>query len=279
MAPPSIDPERIYRVPEQRFSGLPDFSYTPRYDHFGNVRYAFIDEVGPVIDLKTGQVVSDLTEIASPIKTETVLCLHGEPTWSFLYRKMIPGFLGDVAIRHHIPDSHRFIQRRVIAPDLIGFGRSDKPIDDEYYTWDSHREWLIEFVQKHIVLDHRTVQGGRVTLVVQDWGGLLGLILPNHFPALFTHLLVMNTGLGLGKPPSKGWLAFRDFVARSPDLDIGSLISRGTPLSKEEIEAYRIPFDGVKTKAGARRFPVSLPNFIKSILELHFEPYYFFSGF
>lgn len=165
MSPPSIEPSRIYRTPDHRFKNLPDFDYEPRYAHWGNLRYAYIDILGPTFDAMNGQIVTNKVE--HPVQTETILCLHGEPTWSYLYRKMIPGFLTAVSPRKDIADSQRYVQRRVIVPDLIGFGRSDKPIDDEVYTFDFHREWLIQFVISHIVQDSRTAQGGRVTLVVQ----------------------------------------------------------------------------------------------------------------
>lgn len=165
MTPPSISPSRIYRTPPDRFHDIPDFPYEPLYAHWGNLRYAYVDILGPIIDVKVGQVVSYTPTHA--VKTETVLCLHGEPTWSFLYRKMIPGFLTSLSPRRHVPDSQRFVQRRVLIPDLIGFGRSDKPIDEDIYTFDFHREWLVHFVTTHIVQDARTMQGGRVTLVVQ----------------------------------------------------------------------------------------------------------------
>ena len=170
MTPPSIEPTRVYRTPAHRFHGIPDFAYEPHYGHWGNLRYAYIDVTGPVIDLKVGQGV-DYSPV-HPVRTETVLCLHGEPTWSFLYRKMIPGLLSSLAPRRGIPDSQRYVQRRVIVPDLLGFGRSDKPIDDEVYTFDFHRECLVHFVTTHILHDSRTGQGGRVTLVVQgELGG------------------------------------------------------------------------------------------------------------
>lgn len=165
MTPPSISPDRIYRTPSHRFNGIPDFPYEPKYAHWGNLRYAYIDHVGPVMDVKVGQIVTYTP--SQPIRSETILCLHGEPTWSYLYRKMIPGFTTSLAPRRNVPDSQRYVQRRLIVPDFIGFGRSDKPIDDEVYTFDFHREWLVHFVTTHLLHDSRTSQGGRVNLVVQ----------------------------------------------------------------------------------------------------------------
>lgn len=171
---------------------------------------------------------------------------------------MIPGFLSESAPQPHISDSKRYVRRRIVVPDLIGFGRSDKPIDDDFYTFTMHRSWLVHFIQNHIV-DHPTMYkaGYRVTLVVQDWGGILGLISPSLFPDVFTHMIVMNTGLGLGGAPSKGWLAFRDYIKRTPDVDVGALIGRGTPLTPDDLRAFNAPYDGIRTKAGVRRFPVS----------------------
>lgn len=166
MTPPTVDPQRVYRTPAHRFRSIPDFDYDVKYSYFGSLRYAFIDALGPIIDLKTGQIAANVPS-GDSMSTETILCLHGEPSWSFLYRKMIPGFLYSVAPRPHVIEERRYIQRRVVAPDFIGFGRSDKPMDDEYYTWDSHRNWLFYFVQHHLVEDSRTSTQGRVTLVVQ----------------------------------------------------------------------------------------------------------------
>jgi haloalkane dehalogenase len=192
MTPPSIEPGRIYRTPDHRFKDLPDFDYEPLYAHWGNLRYAYIEVLGPVIDSKTGQVVNGT--VKQSVQTETVLCLHGEPTWSYLYRKMIPGFLTQTSPRSNVADSNLYIQRRVIVPDLIGFGRSDKPIDDEVYTFDFHRDWLAQFVTKHIVQDSRTAQGGRVTLVVQ--GGCLSVSWTATYTILTWHLCVHHCRLG-----------------------------------------------------------------------------------
>lgn len=169
MTLPSVEPSRVYRTPEHRFHGLPDFPYETLYSHYGSLRYAYVEVSGPVLDLKTGAIVpqSAVMAASSTIQTETVLCLHGEPTWSYLYRKMIPGFLTHATPRTHVTEAQRYIRRRVVAPDFVGFGRSDKPIDEDYYTWDNHRGWLVHFVNEHLVKDPRTAQGGRVTLVVQ----------------------------------------------------------------------------------------------------------------
>ena len=143
---------------------------------------------------------------------------------------------------------------RTVAPDFFGFGRSDKPIEDEIYTFDFHRDFLIEFINR---LDLKNI-----ALVCQDWGGILGLTLPLDMPNRFTHLILMNTTLGIGEGvPSPGFRAFRDFVKKTPDMDVGRLMLRGTPiLTPEEIASYDAPFPDIKYKAGVRRFPQLVPT-------------------
>lgn len=208
----------VLRTPDERFAALPDFPYAPHYidDLEGRrgLRVAYIDE--------------------GPRDAHVVLCLHGEPTWSFLYRKMIPVFLS--------------AGHRVIAPDWLGFGRSDKPVDDATYTWSFHRDTLSAFV------DRLALRG--VTLVVQDWGGLLGLTLPVTHPDAVARLLVMNTALAVGSAPGEGFAAWRDFVARTPDLSVSGLMRRAEPtLTESEAAAYDAPFPDARYKAGVRRFP------------------------
>ena len=168
------------------------------------------------------------------------LCLHGQPTWSYLYRKMIPLF---AAAGH-----------RVIAPDLAGFGRSDKPTDESVYTFDFHRSVLLDLIDR---LDLQ-----RIRLVCQDWGGLLGLTLPMAAPDRFKGLLVMNTGLATGDIPlGEGFLAWRAYARSQHDLDIAGLMRRTTPsLSEAEAEAYAAPFPDARFKAGVRRFPDLVPD-------------------
>ncbi|MVU77175.1 alpha/beta fold hydrolase [Nocardia sp. ET3-3] len=207
----------ILRTPDERFADLPDFPYQPHYVDIGGLRMAYIDE--------------------GPADAEhTFLCLHGEPTWSFLYRKMIPVFTASGA--------------RVVAPDFFGFGRSDKPADDAAYTFDFHRDSLIEFIGR---LDLQ-----RITLVVQDWGGLLGLTLPVE-PSItprITRLLLMNTGLAVGRSPGPGFDAWRAYAASTDDLAVGRLIARSEPrLTDAEARAYDAPFPDKTFKAGVRRFP------------------------
>ncbi|MCU0296040.1 MAG: haloalkane dehalogenase [Candidatus Nanopelagicales bacterium] len=207
----------ILRTPEERFADLPGFPWQAKYLDIEGARMAYIDE---------GQ-------------GEVVLCLHGEPTWSYLYRKMIPVFL-DAGMR-------------VVAPDWFGFGRSDKPVADTDYTWDFHHSSMLRFVEALGLED--------ITLVVQDWGGLLGLTLPASHPDLVRRLLIMNTGIGVGTPPGKGFLAWRDYVAKNPEFNVGELMARAeTSLSPEEVAAYQAPFPDERYMAGARRFPALVPT-------------------
>jgi haloalkane dehalogenase len=213
----------ILRTPDARFDGVPGFPFAPRYvddlDGHAGLRMHLVDE--------------------GPRGRRVFLCLHGEPTWSYLYRRMIPGF---TAAGH-----------RAIAPDLFGFGRSDKPADEAVYTFDWHRHALLRLVER---LDLRDV-----VLVVQDWGGLLGLTLPMEMPERFSGLVVMNTTLATGEaPPSDGFLAWRDHVREHPDLDVARLMRRTCPhLTDGEAAAYDAPYPDARFKAGVRRFPEIVP--------------------
>jgi haloalkane dehalogenase len=213
------------RTPDECFLNLPGFSFAPNYledsPGFSGVRVHYIDE---------GHANADAIW----------LCLHGQPTWSYLYRKMIPVF---------VKAGHR-----VVAPDFIGFGRSDKPTEESIYTFDFHREMLLSLIER---LDLRNIR-----LVCQDWGGLLGLTLPMSRPDRFSALLVMNTMLGTGDVPlSEGFLAWRAFVRKRPDFDIAALMQRSSPgLSAEEAAAYAAPFPDDSYKAGVRRFPELVPD-------------------
>jgi len=213
------------RTPEDRFRDLPGFDYAPSYlddlPGYSGLRTHYLDE-GP------------------RAAREVFLCLHGEPTWSYLYRKMIPVFTS--------------AGHRVVAPDFLGFGRSDKPEEDATYTFDFHRKLLIAFIER---LDLRNI-----TLVCQDWGGLLGLTLPVDMSDRFAGLLVMNTALGTGDIQlTKGFLDWRAYVARTPDIDCGLLLKRTCPhLSDAEVAAYGAPFPDIRFKAGVRRFPQLVPD-------------------
>ena len=210
---------KVLRTPDERFADLPSFPFEPHYADIDGMRMHYFDE-GP-------------RDAAA-----TVLCLHGEPTWGYLYRKMIPVFTA--------------AGLRVVAPDWFGFGRSDKPEDDGWYTFERHRDSMLAFIEQ---LDLRNVM-----LVVQDWGGLLGLTLPLVHPERYTRLLVMNTGLGLGTV-TEGFKQWRAYAASQPDLACGKLIKRGTPvLSESEAAAYDAPFPAQKYKAGVRAFPNLVPD-------------------
>jgi len=215
----------VLRTPEERFVELSDFPYTPNYlddvKGYDGLRMHYVDE--------------------GPVDAENIfLCLHGEPTWSYLYRKMIPVFS---AAGH-----------RSVAPDFFGFGRSDKPVNDDVYQFDFHRGALMAFIE-HLDL-------ANITLVCQDWGGLLGLTLPMDMSGRISRLLVMNTTLGTGDVQlSKGFIAWRQFVQDHPDFDVGRLMKRSCPhLSDEEIAAYDAPYPAEQYKAGVRRFPAMVPD-------------------
>lgn len=207
------------RTPDSRFENLPDFSFAPNYvddlPGYEGLRVHYLDE--------------------GPADAERVfLCLHGEPSWSFLYRKMLPVFVESGA--------------RVICPDWLGFGRSDKPTEDAVYTFHFHRNMMIALIDR---LDLTNI-----TLVCQDWGGLLGLTLPMDMPTRFSRLLVMNTAIAVGQSPGAGFEAWRAFNRTQPDMDVGALMQRGTSvLTDAEAAAYAAPFPDVTYKAGVRRFP------------------------
>ncbi|KZS89682.1 alpha/beta-hydrolase [Sistotremastrum niveocremeum HHB9708] len=256
----TIDPSRVYRTPDSAFQDLPGFPYVPRYEYYHGLRYALIDETSPYVFHDGRQIpIEQFQGAGKEVHWETYLCFHGQPTWSYLYRKMIPVFLNRAPPKGS-SSARKYVRRRVLAPDYIGFGRSDKPIDDEVYKWHLHHDFLIQFIIRQVLGEAPSSQGGDVIGVMQDWGGILGLTLPAIFPTLFTHLLVMNTSLCIGLPPSKGWLQFRDFIARSPDVNVGPVIGRGSKhLSKEEVAAYDAPHPIKESKAGVRRFPPLVP--------------------
>jgi pimeloyl-ACP methyl ester carboxylesterase len=215
----------VLRTPDERFNELPDFPYAPNYldnlESYEGLRMHYVDE-GP----------RDAANV--------FLCLHGEPTWSYLYRKMIPVF---TAAGH-----------RVVAPDYFGFGRSDKPVPDDVYQFDFHRDSLLAFIAQ---LDLSSL-----TIVCQDWGGLLGLTLPMELPDRISRLLIMNTALATGDVRlSEGFVAWRKYVQDTPDFDVGRLMKRSCPLLTDgEIAAYNAPFPDARYKAGVRRFPAMVPD-------------------
>lgn len=215
---------KVLRTPDTCFENLPDFPFTPRYaeivDSDGTrLRLAYIDE---------GQ------RAASP-----VLLMHGEPSWSFLYRHMIAQL---VAAGH-----------RVVAPDLIGFGRSDKPSEQTDYTYERHVRWMSEWL---VALDLRDI-----TFFGQDWGGLIGLRLVAAFPERYARMVVANTGLPTGTGWTDGFKRWLDFSQQVPVLPVSTIIGTGCvrKLSEAEQAAYDAPFPDESYKAGARRFPTLVP--------------------
>jgi len=211
----------VLRTPDERFKDLPDWPYAPKWlEPLGDgLRMHFIDE-GP------------------RDAVATVLCLHGNPSWSYLYRHMMPVFLA--------------AGLRVVAPDLIGFGRSDKPADAAWHGFDLHRRSLLGLVD---ALDLR-----QLMLVCQDWGGILGLTLPMAMPDRFTRLLVMNTTLGTGSV-TEGFRQWRDYSNSQPDLGVGKLLRRGKrEMSESEAAGYDAPFPDASFKAALRAFPNLVPD-------------------
>jgi tRNA(adenine34) deaminase len=219
------DPIPFVRTPDARFESLPGFPWTPGWvddlPSLGGLRMAVIDE-GPR---------------DAPV---TWLCLHGNPAWSYLYRRMIPVFL---AAGH-----------RVVAPDMPGFGRSDKPLNDAQHTFSWHCAVLLELVER---MDLQ-----RVNLVVQDWGGLLGLTLPMDSPQRWRGLLVMNTVLATGDAPlPEGFVQWRAMCRDKPEFAISRLFARGNPhMSEAECAAYDAPFPSAEYRAATRRFPDMVPD-------------------
>ena len=209
------------RTPDSRFVGLPDYDFAPHYAEVGDgLRMHYLDEgTGPV-----------------------VLLLHGEPSWCFLYRHMITGLT-----------ARGF---RCIAPDLIGFGRSDKPVERSDYTYARHVEWV-----RTLVLDHLALQD--ITLFGQDWGGLIGLRLAAENPDRFSRIAIGNTGLPTGhEPVSEAFLGWQEFSQSTPDFNVGVILSMAVtnPLTPEIQAAYDAPFPDDSYKAGARVFPTLVPT-------------------
>ncbi|MFN2469143.1 MAG: haloalkane dehalogenase [Gaiellaceae bacterium] len=208
----------MHRTPDERFADLPGYPFRPRYAEQDGLRLHYLDEGDG----------------------DPVLCLHGEPTWSFLYRRMIPA-LARVG--------------RVVAPDYFGFGRSDKPTDPAWYSYDRHCASIRRLVEE---LGLR-----RLTVVVQDWGGPIGLRLAVERPDLVDRLVILNTGVGGGRAPSDAWLRFREVVrAAGGDFQPGRLVRRSCVrgLADEVVAAYDAPFPTPESKAGALAFPEHVPT-------------------
>ena len=206
----------IIKTPASRFDHIKDFPYTENFVDYNGMQMHYIDEGAG----------------------ETILALHGEPSWSYLYRKFIP-----------VLNNYRFI-----APDLIGFGKSDKIVDWKAYSLSFHFDSLRNFIEKLDLKD--------ITMVVQDWGGMLGLSILGAFPEKFKRVVVLNTFLPSGKPLNiffKSWVAFARY---HPSLPVGLVMQMGThqKLSKEVIAAYKAPFPDKRYKCGAIAFPSMVPS-------------------
>jgi haloalkane dehalogenase len=216
------------RTPDERFVELPDFAYVSKY--------------APVIDPTGGEPLRMAYLDEGPSDAEVVVLLHGEPTWSYLYRFMIPGLVG--------------AGRRVVAPDLIGFGRSDKPTPRGEYTYARHVEWTRELLFSRLNLTG-------VTFFGQDWGSLVGLRLVGEHPERFARVALSNGGLPTGdERASDAFLAWQEFSQSAPELPVGRIISGGcvNRLGDEIIAAYDAPFPDESYKEGAREFPRLVPT-------------------
>jgi haloalkane dehalogenase len=207
------------RTPEERFDDIKDFPYEPHYVEIEGLRIHYVDEG----------------------EGEVILCLHGEPTWSYLYRKMMPS----------LSENHR-----VMAMDFIGFGRSDKLTEMSEYSFKLHHDALVSFIEQ------LNLEG--ITLVVQDWGGLIGLTVASEMPERFARLVIMNTFLPTGEEPlGDAFMTWRTFVERHPDLQIARVIrtglAKGERLTPEAKAAYDAPFPDASYKAGAASWPLLVP--------------------
>lgn len=207
------------RTPDERFNKLPGFPFKPHYIEVNQLRVHYLDE---------GQ-------------EQLILCLHGEPSWSYLYRKMIPSLSAE---------------HRVLAMDFVGFGRSDKLSEIGDYSFQMHLDTLAGFVES------LALKG--ITLVVQDWGGLIGLTLASQMPERFSRLVILNTFLPTGEEPaSEAFLRWRRFAERFPDMPIARVIRSGLAhpenITREVISAYEAPFPDASHKAGAAAWPLLVP--------------------
>ena len=214
------------RTPDDRFASLPGYSFAPHYTDIadgdgGELRVHYVDE--------------------GPHDAPPVLLMHGEPSWSFLYRKMIP-ILVDAGLR-------------AVAPDLVGFGRSDKPAQRTDYTYQRHVDWMTSWLDAVDLHD--------ATLVGQDWGGLIGLRLVAEHPDRFARVVAANTFLPTGdRHPGEAFLAWQRFSQETPDFPVGMIVSRGcvTDLAPDVVAAYDAPFPDESYKEGARQFPMLVPT-------------------
>jgi haloalkane dehalogenase len=206
----------VFRTPDERFEGLPGFPFDPHYADVDGLRLHYLDEG----------------------EGDPVVCFHGEPTWSYLYRKMIPPL---------VDAGHR-----VIAPDYAGFGRSDKPTDRAWYSYDRHVELVTRLLEQ--------LDAGGATVVVQDWGGPIGLRWATENAGRVDRLVIMNTGLFAGRV-NEAFMAWRNFAERNPDLPVGFVIqgATATDVPQEVIDAYEAPWPTPESKAGVAQFPQLVP--------------------
>ena len=218
---------QVLRTPDERFANLPDWPYQPRYT--------------TVTDGLTGTELRIHHVDEGAADAPVVLCMHGEPSWSYLYRKMIPVLTG--------------AGLRVVCPDLPGFGRSDKPADRSDYSYARFVSWMGSWLEANDLTG--------MTFVGQDWGGLIGLRLVAAMPHRFQRVVAANTFLPTGdRPPGRAFLAWREYSQTVPDFHVGGIVSGGTasrPLPPEVIAAYDAPFPDDSYKAGARQFPTLVP--------------------
>ena len=213
------------RTPDDRFENLPGYDFEPHYVE---------------IDDGDGATLRMHWIEAGPADGEVVLCLHGEPSWCYLYRKMLPRFAA--------------AGYRALAPDLVGFGRSDKPVERSDYSYRRHLDWLRSW------LDAVDLDG--INLVCQDWGGLLGLRLAADEPGRFRRIVAANTTLPTGdQPMNDAFLAWKEYSQTTPNFAIGAIIQRATvsDLPPQVVAAYDAPFPDDRYKAGARQFPALVP--------------------
>ena len=212
---------KILRTPDNRFSNLLDYPFKPNYIQLGDIRIHYVDE--------------------GESSEEVVLLIHGEPTWSYLYRKMVP-----------IVSESGY---RVIVPDLVGFGKSDKPIDQEDYTYEKHVGWISSFIES---LDLKNIN-----LFCQDWGGLIGLRIVSEQGYRFNRIIASNTSLPTGdfKVP-KAFFNWQKFSQDTPVFNASKIVKSScvNKISNEVQKAYDAPFPDETYKAGARRFPMLVPT-------------------
>jgi haloalkane dehalogenase len=219
----------VFRTPDERFENLPGYDFEPNWFDADGLRLHYVD-LGPS-DLASGG--------SAPLTGDPVVCFHGEPTWAYLYRKMAPGL---VAAGH-----------RVVCPDYAGFGRSDKPTDRGWYSYDRHVELMSALLA--------SLDLSEATVVVQDWGGPIGLRWAVENADRVARLVILNTGLFTGRV-SKGFMAWRDFAERNPDLPVGFVLQGATTteLPDDVVAAYEAPFPNAESKAGAAQFPLLVPT-------------------